>query len=118
MRFQCGEPTSCTPIAPFFGFRRIAFELKAHRKGVQRLMWAMGLEALGPKPSTSNPAPGHKVYPYLLRNLAIGRSNQEWATDTPMCASVAAISISSPSWIGPRARCFRSGCRTRWGRLT
>ncbi len=41
----------------------------------------MGLEAIGPKPNTSKPAPVHKVYPYLLKNLAITHSNQVWATD-------------------------------------
>jgi putative transposase len=67
--------------SPFYGSRRIAFELKANRKRVQRLMRQMGLEALGPKPNTSKPAPGHKIYPYLLRNLSIERANQVWATD-------------------------------------
>lgn len=66
---------------PFFGTRRIAFELKANRKRVQRLMRLTGLEALGPKPATSKPAPGHKIYPYLLRNLTIDKPNQVWATD-------------------------------------
>jgi len=41
----------------------------------------MGLEAIGPKPNTSKPAPGHKVYPYLLRGLEITQSNHVWATD-------------------------------------
>ena len=66
---------------PFFGSRRIAFELKLNRKRVQRLMRVMGIEALGPKPNLSKPAPGHKIYPYLLRNLAITRPNQVWASD-------------------------------------
>jgi putative transposase len=67
--------------SPFYGSRRIAFELKANRKRVQRLMRLMGIEALGPKPSTSKPAPGHKIYPYLLRNMTIDKPNQVWATD-------------------------------------
>jgi putative transposase len=66
---------------PFYGSRRIAFALKANRKRAQRLMRAMGIEALGPKPSTSKPAPGHKIHPYLLRNMSIDRPNQVWATD-------------------------------------
>jgi putative transposase len=66
---------------PFYGSRRMAFELKVNRKRVQRLMRLMGIEALGPKPSTSKPAPGHKIYPYLLRNMSIDRPNQAWATD-------------------------------------
>jgi putative transposase len=52
-----------------------------NRKRVQRLMRLMGIEALGPKPRTTRPAAGHKVFPYLLRNLAIDRPNQVWAAD-------------------------------------
>src|SRR5580765_6782980 len=52
-----------------------------NRKRVQRLMRLMGIEALGPKPNTSKPAPGHKVYPYLLRGLTIELPNQVWAAD-------------------------------------
>jgi putative transposase len=44
-------------------------------------MRTMGIAALGPKPNTSKPAPGHKIYPYLLRNLAITRPNHVWAAD-------------------------------------
>jgi putative transposase len=67
--------------SPFFGSRRIAFELKANRKRVQRLMRVMGIEALGPKPRTSKAQPGHRIYPYLLRNMVIDRPKQVWATD-------------------------------------
>src|SRR5690242_9499727 len=41
----------------------------------------MGIAALGPKPRTTTPASGHKIYPYLLRGLAIDRPNQMWAAD-------------------------------------
>ena len=41
----------------------------------------MGIAALGPKPRTTKPAPGHKIYPYLLRDLVIDRPNQVWAAD-------------------------------------
>jgi putative transposase len=51
------------------------------RKRVRRLMRLMGIAALGPKPRTSEPAPGHKVFPYLLRGVSIERSNQVWAAD-------------------------------------
>jgi len=54
---------------------------KVNRKRVQRLMRLMGIEAIYPKPKTSRPHPGHKVYPYLLRNLNIDRPNQVWAAD-------------------------------------
>ena len=52
-----------------------------NRKRVQRLMRKMGIAALGPKPRTTKPPPGHKIFPYLLRNLAIERPNQVWAAD-------------------------------------
>ena len=52
-----------------------------NRKRVQRLMRLMGIAALGPKPKTTKPAPGHKVYPYLLRGVTIERANPVWAAD-------------------------------------
>jgi putative transposase len=55
--------------------------LKVNRKHVQRLMRLMGIVALVPRPGTSNPAPGHKIYPYLLRGIAITQPNHVWATD-------------------------------------
>jgi putative transposase len=71
---------------PFLGSRRMAIMLReegwsVNRKRVQRLMRKMGIEALGPKPRTTKPAPGHKIFPYLLRNMTIDRSNQVWAAD-------------------------------------
>ena len=71
---------------PFLGSRRIAYMLREkgysiNRKRVQRLMRKMGIAALGPKPRTTKPAPGHRIFPYLLRHLAIERPNQVWAAD-------------------------------------
>lgn len=54
---------------------------KVNRKRVQRLMRLMGLEAVYPKPHLSAGGAGHKVYPYLLRDVAIERANQVWSTD-------------------------------------
>ena len=54
---------------------------RIHHKRVARLYNLMGIQAVGPKPHTSKPVKGHKVYPYLLRNLSIERSNQVWAMD-------------------------------------
>lgn len=51
------------------------------RRHVATLMRRMGIEALYRKPNTSKKHPGHKVYPYLLRGLAIERANHVWATD-------------------------------------
>jgi putative transposase len=66
---------------PFFGSRRMAVMLGVNRKRAQRLMGIMGIEALYPKPNLSRPAPGHEIYPYLLRGLSIERPNQVWSTD-------------------------------------
>ena len=71
---------------PFYGSRRMMFELNkegrgVNRKRVQRLMRVMGIEALVPRPGTSKPAPGHKIYPYLLRGVAITEPNHVWAAD-------------------------------------
>jgi putative transposase len=72
---------------PFYGARKIAVWLKkqkgisVNRKRVRRLMQRMGIRAVYRRPRTSKPAPGHKVYPYLLRDLKITRPNQVWAAD-------------------------------------
>jgi putative transposase len=66
---------------PFYGSRRLAQGLGANRKRVQRLMRRMGIEAVGPKRRTTRPGAGHKIYPYLLRNVAILRPDQVWSTD-------------------------------------
>ena len=66
---------------PFFGSRRMAKWLGVNRKRMQRLMRIMGIEALYPKPRLSEPAPGHKIYPYLLRDVVIEEPNHVWSTD-------------------------------------
>jgi putative transposase len=66
---------------PFFGSRRVAATLKVNRKRIQRLMRIIGIEALYPKPNLSRSAPGHQIYPYLLRGIRIERPNQVWSTD-------------------------------------
>ena len=72
---------------PFMGARMLRDQLArqgihAGRRHIRTLMLRMGIEALTPQPGTSKRAPGHKVYPYLLRKLAITRTNQVWALDT------------------------------------
>ena len=66
---------------PFFGSRRMAAQLGVNRKRIQRLMRILGIEAHYPKPNLSRPAPGHKIYPYLLRGVEILRPNHVWSTD-------------------------------------
>ena len=55
--------------------------LEVGRRHVKTLMRKMTIEAIYRRPSTSRPAPGHRIYPYLLRGLAITRPNQVWAMD-------------------------------------
>jgi putative transposase len=71
---------------PFAGSRMLRDML--HREGVEigrrhvaTLMKRMGIEALYRRPNTSRPAPGHKIFPYLLRGLKVERPNQVWAMD-------------------------------------
>ena len=71
---------------PFAGARMLRDLLRpegilAGRKRIARLMAKMGIEALYRKPNTSKKGPGHKIHPYLLRNLTIDRPNQLWAAD-------------------------------------
>ena len=58
---------------PFFGSRRMAVMLEVNRKHIQRLMRILGIQARYPKPNLSRPAPGHEIYPYLLRGVSIER---------------------------------------------
>jgi len=72
---------------PFMGARMLRRQLarqgiRAGRRHIATLMRRMGIEALAPQPGTSKAQPGHKIYPYLLRKLAIVRANQVWALDT------------------------------------
>jgi putative transposase len=66
---------------PFYGSRKLAAVLGVNRKRVQRLMRRMGIEAVGARRCTTRPATGHKIYPYLLRNLPITRPDQVWSSD-------------------------------------
>ena len=71
---------------PFAGSRMLRRLLasegsKVGRRHVKTLMQRMGVEALYRKPRTTKPAPGHKIYPYLLRGVEITRPNQVWAMD-------------------------------------
>jgi putative transposase len=92
------HPVSCTDLAimrrldqlhlefPFAGSRMLRGLLAAEgckigRRHVKTLMRKMGIEALYRRPRTTKPEPGHRIYPYLLRGLAIMRPNQVWAMD-------------------------------------
>ena len=71
---------------PFAGSRMMRDLLRGEgtaigRERVASMMCRMGVEALYRRPNTSKPAPGHKIYPYLLRGLDVVRPNQVWAMD-------------------------------------
>lgn len=71
---------------PFYGVMKMTDWLckqghEVNPKRVRRLMRLMGLETIYAKPRLSDPAPGHRIYPYLLRGLAIERPDVCWATD-------------------------------------
>jgi putative transposase len=71
---------------PFYGARKMAAWLKSqghivNRKRIRRLMQIMGFQAIYRRPRSSKPAPGNKIYPYLLNGLKITRPNQVWAAD-------------------------------------
>jgi putative transposase len=71
---------------PFAGSRMLRDLLRGEgvaigREQVVTLMRRMGIEALYRRPGSSTPAPGHKIYPYLLRGLTVERPNQVWAMD-------------------------------------
>ena len=71
---------------PFAGSRMLRDLLRQQglevgRRHIKTLMRKMGIEAIYRRPNTSKPAPGHRIYPYLLRGLAVVRPNQVWAMD-------------------------------------
>jgi len=72
---------------PFYGSRRITaylnkiYERSWNRKRIQRLMQEMGIAGIGPGPNTSTPHPQNKIYPYLLRDVAIRCPEHVWSTD-------------------------------------
>jgi putative transposase len=71
---------------PFAGSRMLRDLLRGEgieigREAVRTMMKRMGIEAIYRRPNTSKPAPGHRIYPYLLRTLVVERPNQVWAMD-------------------------------------
>ncbi len=71
---------------PFYGSRKMVIYLRnkgyqVNRKRIQRLMRIMGIQSVAPKPNTSEPRKGHKIYPYLLGGLDINRVHQVWSID-------------------------------------
>jgi putative transposase len=86
---------------PFAGSRMLRGLLAAEgskvgRRHVSTLMRRMGLEAIYRRPNTSKPAPGHRIYPYLLRGLTIDHPNMCGRPISPTSRWHAALSISRP----------------------
>lgn len=102
---------------PFFGSRQMMKwlrrqQLRVCRKRVARLMRKMGLSAIFQKPNTSKPFPGHKIYPYLLKGMAIDAPNKVWC---PMSATSRCAGGSCTwwrSWTGTAEKSSPGGCRT------
>jgi putative transposase len=99
---------------PFAGSRMLQGLLKAEGHSVGRLhvatlMKRMCIEAIYRRPNTSKPEPGHKIYPYLLRNIPVTRPNQVWATDItyiPMAKGFVYL-IAVVDWFSRRVLSWR-----------
>ena len=99
---------------PFAGSRMLrdllgAEGVKVGRLHVATLMKKMGVAAIYRRPNTSKPEPGHKIYPYLLRKLAVTRPNQVWATDItyiPMARGFVYL-VAIVDWFSRRVLAWR-----------
>jgi putative transposase len=110
---------------PFMGARMLRRQLArkgvyAGRRHIATLMRRMGIEALAPQPGTSKAQPGHKIYPYLLRKLAIVRANQVWALDTtyiPMARGfvylTAVVDVASRRTLAHKVAITLEACHAR-----
>lgn len=101
-------------LTPFYGARRMVAVLRrdgfvVNRKRVRRLMRVMGIEAIYQKPNTSRRHPEHKVYPYLLRGMAIEQPNQVWCADItyiPMAKGFVYL-VAVMDWFSRRVLAWR-----------
>lgn len=99
---------------PFYGSRRMVMQLRdeghaVNRKRVRRLMRLMGIEAIYRKPNTSRKHQGHKIYPYLLKDLSVGRANQVWCADItyiPMARGFVYL-VAVMDWFSRRVLAWR-----------
>jgi putative transposase len=112
---------------PFMGQRQLLAQLhrlghEVGRRHVRTLMQRMGIRAMCPQPgsNTSAPQPGHHIYPYLLRGMAIESSNQVWALDTtyiPMASGfvylVAVIDVASRKVLAHKVATSLEACHAK-----
>ena len=104
---------------PWYGSRQMARHLQrggytVSRKRVRRLMARMGLEPIYQRPRTTIPHPGHRIYPYLLREMVIDRPNQVWCADItyiPMRRGFLYL-VAVMDW--STRKVLSCGCRTPW----
>ncbi len=118
---------------PFYGVRQMTWHLRneghlVNEKRVRRHMRLMGLMPIYQKPNTSKAAKGHKVYPYLLRNLRVTRPNQVWCSDITYLPPLGRLLCNrlpgsgcdvgsctwSRLWTGTPARCWPGASQIRW----
>src|ERR1700692_2651284 len=99
---------------------RLAAGIRVGRRHVRTLMRRMGMEALCPQPGTSQRQPDHKIYPYLLRRLAVTRANQVWGLDTtyiPMARGfvylTAVMDVASRRVLAHKVAITREACHAR-----
>ena len=101
---------------PFYGVRQMTWHLRneGHLVNEKRIRRLMRLLPIYQKPNTSKPAKGHKIYPYLLRGLRVGRPNQVWCADItclPMRRGFLYL-VAIMDW--QTRRFWRGGYRIRW----
>ena len=106
---------------PFYGTRRMVVYLGrrgfvVNRKRVQRLMREMGLAGMAPGPQTSRPHPDHKIFPYLLRGVAVSGQTRFGVRTSRTSAWRMALRIWLRSWTGIAGRFFHGGSATAWMR--
>ena len=107
---------------PFAGSRMLRDLLRqeGHEVGrlhVATLMKRMGIAALYRRPATSHPTPGHQIYPYLLRKLAVTQPEPSLGDGHHLCThGHGGLCIWWRSLTGSAARCSRGGFRLRWRR--
>ena len=104
---------------PFYGSRKMKAWLLGEgylvsRKRVRRLMRLMGLEAIYRRPNTSKPAPGHRIYPYLLKGVEVNRVDQVWAADITYIPMAQASCTWWPSWTGIAGTYWPGNSPTPW----
>jgi putative transposase len=104
---------------PFYGWPKMAVALRAqgyhvNGKRVRRLMRQMGLHAITVRKRPATSTPGHRIYPYLLRNVTVEQPNQVWCADITFVPMPLGFVYLVVSWIGSAAMSWPGSSRTAW----